>query len=109
MLVTIATAALGQGRYMLDWPAWLHAAGAALTLAVNGWVWRQEYRNMRGNMRILERCTPRWTACGRSRVAEQRGGAATGAGIAMLARPVGRRKAFREGWQCAYESGYDCI
>jgi hypothetical protein len=54
MLVTIATAALGQGRYMLDWPAWLHAAGAALTLAVNGWVWRQEYRNLRGNLRILD-------------------------------------------------------
>jgi hypothetical protein len=54
MLVTIATAALGQGRYMLDWPAWLHAAGAALTLGVNAWAWRLEHRNLKGNIRILD-------------------------------------------------------
>jgi hypothetical protein len=54
MLVTIATAAAGQGRYMLDWPAWLHAAGAALTLLLNAWVWRREYRNLRKNLRLLD-------------------------------------------------------
>src|SRR4051812_24398529 len=32
MLVTIGTAAAGQGRFLMGWPAWLHAAlaGAAL-------------------------------------------------------------------------------
>jgi hypothetical protein len=54
MLVTIGTAAAGQGRYMLDWPAWLHAALAALTLVVNAWVWRREYRNLKSNRRILD-------------------------------------------------------
>jgi hypothetical protein len=54
MLVTIATAAVGQGRYMLDWPPWLHAAGATLTLVVNAWVWWQEYHNLKKNLRILD-------------------------------------------------------
>jgi hypothetical protein len=54
MLVTIATAAAGQGRYLLDWPAWLHAALAVLTLIVNAWVFRREYRNLKSNLRILD-------------------------------------------------------
>lgn len=54
MLLTITTAAAGMGRYMREWPAWLHAAGAALTLVVNAWVWWREYRNLKGNIRILD-------------------------------------------------------
>ncbi len=54
MLLTIATAATGMGRYMREWPAWLHATGAALTVVVNAWVWVQEYRNLRKNLRILD-------------------------------------------------------
>jgi hypothetical protein len=54
MLLTIATAAAGMGRYMREWPAWLHAAGAALTVVFNGWVWWVEYRNLKKNIRILD-------------------------------------------------------
>jgi hypothetical protein len=54
MLVTIGTAAAGQGRYLLDWPSWLHASLAATTLAVNAVVWVIEYRNMKRNIRILD-------------------------------------------------------
>jgi hypothetical protein len=54
MLVTITTAATGMGRYMREWPAWLHAAGAALTLAINAWAWRREHHNLRKNVRILD-------------------------------------------------------
>jgi hypothetical protein len=54
MLLTVGTAAAGQGRYMLDWPAWLHAALAVLTLVVNGWVWCRQYRHLKTNVRILD-------------------------------------------------------
>jgi hypothetical protein len=54
MLVTIGTAAAGQGRYLLDWPAWLHATLAGAALVVNAAVWVIEYRNMRTNVRILD-------------------------------------------------------
>jgi hypothetical protein len=54
MLVTIGTAAAGQGRFLLDWPAWLHALGAAATLLLNAVVWVVEYRNMKRNIRILD-------------------------------------------------------
>jgi hypothetical protein len=54
MLITIATAAAGAGRQNFDWPAWIHAALAGITLVVNAWVWVIEYRNMRKNIRILD-------------------------------------------------------
>jgi hypothetical protein len=54
MLITIATAAAGAGRQNFDWPAWLHAALACVTLVVNGVVWVVEYRNMATNLRILD-------------------------------------------------------
>lgn len=54
MLVTIGTAAAGQGRALIDWPAWPHAALAGATLLVNAVVWVIEYRNVRTNNRILD-------------------------------------------------------
>jgi hypothetical protein len=54
MLITIATAAAGAGRQNFDWPAWLHATLAGITLVVNAAVWALEYRNMRTNLRILD-------------------------------------------------------
>jgi hypothetical protein len=54
MLVTIGTAAAGQGRYLSGWPAWLHALLAGLALVVNVAVWVIEYQNMKTNLRILD-------------------------------------------------------
>jgi hypothetical protein len=54
ILVTIGTAAAGMGRYMADWPPWLHATLAALTLLVNCGVWLREYHNLKANLRILD-------------------------------------------------------
>lgn len=54
MLVTIATAAAGAGAQLQEWPWGVHAGLAVLTLAVNGWAFRVEYRNVTTNAGIIE-------------------------------------------------------
>src|SRR5438477_9391999 len=43
MLVTIATAAAGEGSQHQVWPWWIHLTLACFTLAVNAWVFGVEY------------------------------------------------------------------
>jgi hypothetical protein len=54
MLITIATAAAGAGAQLQEWPWAVHAALATLTLIINGWAFRIEYRNVTLNGAIIE-------------------------------------------------------
>jgi hypothetical protein len=54
MLITIATAAAGQGHFLLAWPWYLHGALAVVTLAVNLWAFRIELRHLADNARVLD-------------------------------------------------------
>jgi cytochrome b561 len=54
MLVTIATAAAGAGAQLRSWPWQLHLTLGIVTLAVNYWAFRLEYRNVSVNARTLE-------------------------------------------------------
>jgi hypothetical protein len=54
MLIAIATAAAGAGVQLQEWPWPVHAALATLTLIVNGWAFRIEYRNVTINGRVIE-------------------------------------------------------
>jgi hypothetical protein len=54
MLAAIATAAVGQGARLLDWPWGFHAGCVALALLTNGWAFFVEYRNVSANARILD-------------------------------------------------------
>jgi len=53
MLIAIFTAAAGAGVLFQSWPWYVHAAGAALTLLINLWAFRVEYRNLAANSLIL--------------------------------------------------------
>src|SRR5262245_48564421 len=46
MLTGIATTAAGAGAQLQAWPWYVHATLAFLTLAVNLWAFRVEYRNL---------------------------------------------------------------
>ena len=54
MLLMIATVAAGAGADQAGWPWPIHFALALVTLAVNFWAFRIEYRNVRANGRILD-------------------------------------------------------
>jgi hypothetical protein len=55
MLSVIATAAAGAGAQLQEWPWQLHASLGFLTLGVNLWAFRVEYRNVSVNADIIER------------------------------------------------------
>jgi membrane protein implicated in regulation of membrane protease activity len=54
MLITIATAAGGAGAQLQAWPWQVHLTLGIVTLAVNLWAFRLEYRNVTENAGILE-------------------------------------------------------
>ena len=54
MLITIATAAGGAGAQLQAWPWQVHLTLGVVTLAVNLWAFRLEYRNVTENAGILE-------------------------------------------------------
>jgi hypothetical protein len=54
MLIAIATAAAGAGAQNLGWPWYIHGSLAFLTLLVNLWAFRIEYRNLELNAGILQ-------------------------------------------------------
>lgn len=54
MLVTIATAAAGLGAQLREWPWPIHATMALVTLAVNLWAYRIEYRDLAINASVID-------------------------------------------------------
>lgn len=54
MLIAIATAAAGTATQRREWPWEVHATLAALTLLINLWAFRVEYRNLKTNGEVLE-------------------------------------------------------
>jgi hypothetical protein len=54
MLVAIATTAAGAGVQLQDWPWYVHGTLALLTLIINLWAFRIEYRNLRQNAEVLQ-------------------------------------------------------
>ena len=54
MLVPIATAAAGMGAMRQEWPWEIHLALGIATLAVNGWAFVVEHRNVHVNGWIIE-------------------------------------------------------
>jgi hypothetical protein len=54
MLITIATAAAGTANQLKVWPWWVHGGLALLTLAINGWAFLVEYRNVNTNAGVIE-------------------------------------------------------
>jgi hypothetical protein len=54
MLVTIATAAAGSGVQLQHWPWPVHAGLAGAALAINGWAFVVEYRNVQTNAGVIE-------------------------------------------------------
>jgi hypothetical protein len=54
MLITIATAAAGQGAQLEVWPWGVHATLAGLTLIINGWAYIVEYRCLSENTAVLD-------------------------------------------------------
>lgn len=57
MLVTIAASAAGVGGQMQEWPWYIHATLATITLAVNLWAFRLEHRNISSNTAIIGEVT----------------------------------------------------
>jgi hypothetical protein len=55
MLITIATAAAGAGAQLREWPWFVHGSLSVVTLFVNAWAFRIEYRNLRTNADALDR------------------------------------------------------
>ena len=53
MLIAIFTSAAGAGVLFQSWSWHLHAIGAFLTLAINLWAFRVEYRNLAANIVVL--------------------------------------------------------
>lgn len=54
MLIAIFTSAAGAGVLFQSWPWYAHATGAVLTLAINLWAFRIEYRNLAANIIVLQ-------------------------------------------------------
>lgn len=54
MLITIATAAAGMGAQRQEWPWLVHATLGTLTLLVNLWAFRFEYRRVSRNTEVLD-------------------------------------------------------
>ena len=55
MLIAIATAAAGAAAQRREWPWEVHATLATLTLLINLWAFRVEYRNLKANGEVLDR------------------------------------------------------
>ncbi|MBY0526769.1 MAG: hypothetical protein K2R98_25480 [Gemmataceae bacterium] len=54
MLIAIATAAAGAGAQLREWSWMVHGTLATLTLVINLWAFRVEYRNVDRNSQVLE-------------------------------------------------------
>jgi hypothetical protein len=54
MLIAIFTSAAGAGVMFQSWPWYVHAAGAVLTLLINLWAFRVEYRNVAANAAVIQ-------------------------------------------------------
>jgi amino acid transporter len=54
MLIGIATSAAGAGAQLQAWPWQVHMTLAFLTLAINLWAFRVEFRNVSLNARVIE-------------------------------------------------------
>jgi hypothetical protein len=54
MLIAIATAAAGAGAQLREWPWYVHFTLATLTLLINAWAFRAEYRNVEANAAVLD-------------------------------------------------------
>jgi hypothetical protein len=54
MLIAIATAAGGAGAQLREWPWHVHFTLAILTLGINFWAFRVEYRNVDANSAVLD-------------------------------------------------------
>jgi hypothetical protein len=54
MLIAIATAAAGAGAQLQEWPWFVHASLAILTLVINLWAFRIEYNNVAANAGIIQ-------------------------------------------------------
>jgi hypothetical protein len=54
MLIIIATAAAGAGRQLQVWPWSVHLTLAVLTLGINLWAFRVEYRCLSTNAAVIE-------------------------------------------------------
>jgi len=54
MLIAIATAAGGAGAQLREWPWYVHFTLATLTLIINFWAFRVEYRNVDANSAVLD-------------------------------------------------------
>jgi hypothetical protein len=53
MLIAIATVAAGAGAQLQEWPWHIHAVLAFLTLLINIWAFRVEWRNLTTNARVM--------------------------------------------------------
>jgi hypothetical protein len=53
MLITIATAAAGAGKQLEVWPREVHLTLAVLTIAINLWAFRVEYRCLSDNAAVI--------------------------------------------------------
>lgn len=53
MLIVIATAAAGAGAQLTEWPWWIHAVLAFLTVVINLWAFGVEYRNVTANAQVI--------------------------------------------------------
>jgi amino acid transporter len=54
MLITIATAAAGAGAQLQEWSWYVHGSLAVITLIVNLWAFRLEYRHIKTNSVTIE-------------------------------------------------------
>jgi hypothetical protein len=54
MLIAIFTSAAGTGVLFQAWPWYIHAGGATLTVLINLWGFRVEYRNLAANIIIIQ-------------------------------------------------------
>jgi hypothetical protein len=54
MLVPIAAAAAGAGVQLREWPWYVHGSLAVLTLLINLWAYRVEYRNISTNAGVID-------------------------------------------------------
>ena len=54
MLITIATAAAGAGRQLQVWPWGIHMTLAVLTVLINLWAFRVEYRCLSTNAAVID-------------------------------------------------------
>src|SRR5215471_16087019 len=54
MLIGIFTSAAGAGVLFQSWPWYVHSAGAVLTVLINLWAFRVEYRALSANIAVLQ-------------------------------------------------------